>query len=203
MHFFGEEEKRLITRIEEDLKLMDFSIEPDPFGDLKYYATHFFKNTRKLDTVVRNKLKKYLSEEGKTSEETEEIAASLTENAGELTITFNKLPSARISSYEYMEQNQMGFRNALEKVLKSTDYQFKEKCVVAFLLYYKEENRVDVDNYNLKGILDWLTVFLFGDDNPKFVSEYISGIPLDSGEEYLQIRVIPVSKWKSVLPWEN
>ena len=200
--FQNKNNKNLIKDIEKDLLLMDFEAEKKnaDFKEFQKTGTDCLKKINRLANNVREQLKENVSAPDKTaSEESEEISVSVTEEDGILKLVFDRLPEKRISWLPGTDYNQKPFKDAIQKAMKEKNVSYEEKCVVAFFLYYnKKISACDVDNYDLKGILDWLTVYLFPDDGPAFVSEYISGIQTE-GEEHLEVRIFPVSKLNGIL----
>lgn len=69
---------------------------------------------------------------------------------------------------------------------------YKTKCVIYFMHHYGAGNvMTDVDNFDIKGIIDVITSHLLIDDNPKWISLYQEGVIEDIEESYTEVFVIP------------
>lgn len=200
--FQNKSNKNLIKDIEKDLLLMDFEAEKKDadFKEFQKTGNDCLKKINRLSNNIREQLKENVSvPEEAASEKSEGVNATATEEEGVLKIVFDRLPEKRISWLPGADFNQKPFKDAIREAMKEKSISCKEKCVVAFYLYYnKKISASDVDNYDLKGILDWLTVYFFPDDGPAFVSEYITGIRTED-EERMEIKIFPVSMLNGIL----
>lgn len=132
------------------------------------------------------------------------VNASLDIKKDQIEIIFDSLPAKRS---KHLKDNThftiFAFRKALDEAVSSYINRnenikvFKDKKVVVHYSFMVNENEKykDYDNYDVKGLNDWIAMYFLEDDSPYYTTQFFDSQKIKK-PSYLRVRIVPEEQFK-------